>query len=331
MYPGTKLDGVVEAISAGSGATFSVLPPENATGNWVKVTQRFPIRIRITSRPIRRQAVAGGRQRRRHHRHHRAGRRRKMSRPKRGGGKGRKGGQPPAEPPRPVAARASSRTAADPARHRRGADRGAGSARHHHRQRGDPAYAGRLRRHGRPDHLGADLLYRRRRRGDAAHRLSLQMARAQAASAHRHHRLHRLLGLVRPGVEPREHGAVPPGAGRVRRAARPLEPGDPARCLPAPPRRPGAGHFRSRHHGGAGDRARARRLSDRGLFLAHGVLHQRADRPVRPADVDRLSAVAGDQGHQDRLDRHGPLGARGRRAAIRARSRARCATGSTPA
>ncbi len=51
MYPGTKLDGVVEAISAGSGATFSVLPPENATGNWVKVTQRFPIRIRITSQP----------------------------------------------------------------------------------------------------------------------------------------------------------------------------------------------------------------------------------------------------------------------------------------
>jgi membrane fusion protein (multidrug efflux system) len=51
MYPGTKLEGVVESISAGSGASFSVLPPENATGNWVKVTQRFPIRIRITSTP----------------------------------------------------------------------------------------------------------------------------------------------------------------------------------------------------------------------------------------------------------------------------------------
>ena len=49
MYPGLTLDGVVESISAGSGATFSVLPPENATGNWVKVTQRFPIRIKITS------------------------------------------------------------------------------------------------------------------------------------------------------------------------------------------------------------------------------------------------------------------------------------------
>jgi membrane fusion protein (multidrug efflux system) len=51
MYPGITLEGVVESISAGSGASFSVLPPENATGNWVKVTQRFPIRIKITSAP----------------------------------------------------------------------------------------------------------------------------------------------------------------------------------------------------------------------------------------------------------------------------------------
>ncbi len=51
LYPGTTLDGVVESISAGSGATFSVLPPENATGNWVKVTQRFPVRIKITTPP----------------------------------------------------------------------------------------------------------------------------------------------------------------------------------------------------------------------------------------------------------------------------------------
>ena len=51
MYPGVTLEGVVESISAGSGASFSVLTPENATGNWVKVTQRFPIRIKITSAP----------------------------------------------------------------------------------------------------------------------------------------------------------------------------------------------------------------------------------------------------------------------------------------
>lgn len=51
MYPAVTLEGVVESISAGSGATFSVLPPENATGNWVKVTQRFPVRIRISNPP----------------------------------------------------------------------------------------------------------------------------------------------------------------------------------------------------------------------------------------------------------------------------------------
>jgi membrane fusion protein (multidrug efflux system) len=48
MYPDVTFDGVVDSISSGSGASFSVLPPENATGNWVKVTQRFPVRIRIT-------------------------------------------------------------------------------------------------------------------------------------------------------------------------------------------------------------------------------------------------------------------------------------------
>jgi membrane fusion protein (multidrug efflux system) len=51
MYPGVTFDGVVESISAGSGSTFSVLPAENATGNWVKVTQRFPVRISITNPP----------------------------------------------------------------------------------------------------------------------------------------------------------------------------------------------------------------------------------------------------------------------------------------
>lgn len=51
MYPGTVFEGVVDSISAGSGATFSVLPAENASGNWVKVTQRFPVRIRFANLP----------------------------------------------------------------------------------------------------------------------------------------------------------------------------------------------------------------------------------------------------------------------------------------
>jgi membrane fusion protein (multidrug efflux system) len=44
-YPKTKFNGRVESIMAGTGAAFSLLPPENATGNWVKVVQRVPVKI----------------------------------------------------------------------------------------------------------------------------------------------------------------------------------------------------------------------------------------------------------------------------------------------
>jgi len=44
-FPGKTFHGVVDSISAGTGARFSLLPPENATGNWVKVVQRIPVKI----------------------------------------------------------------------------------------------------------------------------------------------------------------------------------------------------------------------------------------------------------------------------------------------
>jgi membrane fusion protein (multidrug efflux system) len=44
-YPGTVFNGRVDSIMAGTGAAFSLLPPENATGNWVKVVQRVPIKV----------------------------------------------------------------------------------------------------------------------------------------------------------------------------------------------------------------------------------------------------------------------------------------------
>lgn len=47
MYPSHPFEGVVKSISPGSGSSFSLLPAENATGNWVKVTQRFPVRVEI--------------------------------------------------------------------------------------------------------------------------------------------------------------------------------------------------------------------------------------------------------------------------------------------
>lgn len=45
--PGKAFTGTVEAIGAGTGAEFSLLPAQNATGNWVKVTQRVPVRIKL--------------------------------------------------------------------------------------------------------------------------------------------------------------------------------------------------------------------------------------------------------------------------------------------
>jgi membrane fusion protein (multidrug efflux system) len=44
-YPGVKFKGRVDSIMSGTGAAFTLLPPENATGNWVKVVQRVPVKI----------------------------------------------------------------------------------------------------------------------------------------------------------------------------------------------------------------------------------------------------------------------------------------------
>jgi membrane fusion protein (multidrug efflux system) len=46
-YPGVEWKGVVDSLSPASGSSFSLLPAQNTTGNWVKVVQRIPIRVRI--------------------------------------------------------------------------------------------------------------------------------------------------------------------------------------------------------------------------------------------------------------------------------------------
>jgi membrane fusion protein (multidrug efflux system) len=46
-YPDRTVQGVVESFSGATGAKFSLLPPDNATGNFVKVVQRVPVRIRL--------------------------------------------------------------------------------------------------------------------------------------------------------------------------------------------------------------------------------------------------------------------------------------------
>ena len=46
-YGGSKFSGHIESIAAATGARFSLLPPENASGNYVKVVQRIPVRIAL--------------------------------------------------------------------------------------------------------------------------------------------------------------------------------------------------------------------------------------------------------------------------------------------
>ena len=46
-YPDTKWQGVVESLAPATGAEFSVIPAQNATGNWVKIAQRVSVRIQL--------------------------------------------------------------------------------------------------------------------------------------------------------------------------------------------------------------------------------------------------------------------------------------------
>ncbi|MES2989270.1 MAG: HlyD family secretion protein [Pseudomonadota bacterium] len=57
-YPDMKLKGHVDSLGAGTGSVFSVLPAQNANGNWVKVTQRVPVRIAIDDKAPR-EMIAG--------------------------------------------------------------------------------------------------------------------------------------------------------------------------------------------------------------------------------------------------------------------------------
>ncbi|WIH06357.1 HlyD family secretion protein [Xanthomonas translucens pv. graminis] len=57
---GVELDGVVESIAPGTGSQFALLPPENATGNFTKVVQRVPVRIRLKAGAEARKVLVPG-------------------------------------------------------------------------------------------------------------------------------------------------------------------------------------------------------------------------------------------------------------------------------
>jgi len=58
--PGLELNGRVESVAPGTGAQFSLLPPQNATGNFTKIVQRVPVRVALEATPATRQLLVPG-------------------------------------------------------------------------------------------------------------------------------------------------------------------------------------------------------------------------------------------------------------------------------
>ncbi|OCP34907.1 HlyD family secretion protein [Ensifer sp. LC163] len=58
-YPNEALEGVVDSFAPGSGSAFSLLPADNATGNFVRVVQRVPVKIRFAGNPLPGRLVSG--------------------------------------------------------------------------------------------------------------------------------------------------------------------------------------------------------------------------------------------------------------------------------
>jgi len=58
--PGVELNGRVESVAPGTGAQFSLLPPQNATGNFTKIVQRIPVRVSVEATPETRQLLVPG-------------------------------------------------------------------------------------------------------------------------------------------------------------------------------------------------------------------------------------------------------------------------------
>lgn len=48
-FPGIEIAGTIDSLAPGSGATFSLLPPDNATGNFIRIVQRVPVKIRLSA------------------------------------------------------------------------------------------------------------------------------------------------------------------------------------------------------------------------------------------------------------------------------------------
>ena len=59
-FPNEKYNGIIESLSPTTGSRYSLLPPDNATGNFVKITQRIPVRIKLTDTSEKLAKIAAG-------------------------------------------------------------------------------------------------------------------------------------------------------------------------------------------------------------------------------------------------------------------------------
>lgn len=59
-FPKEKFNGIIESLSPTTGSRYSLLPPDNATGNFVKIIQRIPVKIKLTDRPEKLEKLSAG-------------------------------------------------------------------------------------------------------------------------------------------------------------------------------------------------------------------------------------------------------------------------------
>ena len=174
-YPGKSFAGKVASLSPGTGSQFSVLPPENATGNWVKVVQRLPVRVRLDAVdpafPLHAGLSADVSVDTQHRRH--------LFGAAEARGDGTAVGAAVSDGDR--TRRAGRGGAASRPHHRLGDARlDHAGARQHDRQRRPAAHPGVAVGDAGPDDLGADLLHHRRGDHDAALRLARRADRQKA-------------------------------------------------------------------------------------------------------------------------------------------------------
>jgi membrane fusion protein (multidrug efflux system) len=58
--PDARISGTVDSLAPGTGTEFALLPPENATGNFTKIVQRVPVRIRLNADAATRESLRPG-------------------------------------------------------------------------------------------------------------------------------------------------------------------------------------------------------------------------------------------------------------------------------